>query len=70
MRAILLLVILSQTGCAAYTVASTATYIGTGKSLTDHGVSTITSADCNGIKHLTTGQYYCEVTPVYNQSAF
>jgi hypothetical protein len=70
MRAILLILCLCQTGCAAYSVVSAGTYIATGKSLTDHGVSTVTQADCNGVKHITSGQYYCEVAPVYNRSAF
>ena len=70
MRAILLLLLLSQTGCAVYTVASGATYVATGKSLTDHGVSTITQADCNGIKHMINGEYYCELPVRYNRNAF
>lgn len=57
-------------GCAAYTVASTATYVATGKSLTDHGVSTLAQGDCNGIRHAIEGKYYCEMPVRYNRNAF
>ncbi len=73
LSAILLVATTSLTGCAAYTVASTASYIATDKTLTDHGVTLIVpNGDCNAT-HLFKGQYYCELrdaSVTYNRNAF
>jgi hypothetical protein len=58
----------SLTGCAAYNTVSVASMVTTGKSIPDHGVSLATGADCNLIKHLWTGKYICEQSPIYNRN--
>lgn len=58
----------SLSGCAAYNTASVTSIVTTGKSISDHGVSLATGADCNMLKHLWTGKYICEQSPVYNQN--
>ena len=59
----LIILTLSLQGCA-YTVASTATYITTGKSITDHAASTLTQADCGAVNYLQGRQdYLCEQAP-------
>jgi hypothetical protein len=61
------------TGCAAYTVANTVTYIATDKSIVDHGSSTLVSADCDAVRVIQQGTYYCEVRDIsttYNRTAF
>lgn len=55
-------------GCSTYNIASTTSYITTGKGIPDHSASLVTGADCNLIKHLWNNQYICEVTPIYNQN--
>jgi hypothetical protein len=71
MRWILLIVILTQTGCAVYTTASTATFLATDKSLTDHALTAITPhSDCN-FTNVFKGQYYCEIRDIsktYNRN--
>jgi len=63
-------------GCA-YTVASTATFAVTGKSIGDHAASTITSSDCNMTSTILDNErhsYYCERArepgTTYNRNAF
>ena len=59
MRSILLILVIALQGCA-YTVTSTVTTIATGKSVTDHVLST-TGNDCNTIKYARQQQdYLCE----------
>lgn len=49
------------TGCATtYTVTSAASLIATGKSLTDHATSKLTTGDCDAVRMLTRQTYYCE----------
>lgn len=68
MRVLLITLLLAtQSGCAVYTVASTATWAVTGKTITDHGSSLASGGDCK-ITHPVQGQYYCEMPVVYNQS--
>lgn len=57
----------SLTGCATYNTVSLGSLITTGKSLTDHGASIATGADCNLLKHLWTSKYVCEKPTIYNQ---
>lgn len=60
-------------GCAAYTVANTVTYIATDKSLTDHGSSALVSADCDAVRVIEKGTWYCEVRDIsttYNRNQF
>jgi len=62
MRQILLILVIALTleGCA-YTVATTAVGMVTGKSVTDRAVSLATDMDCNGIGVVKGEQdYYCE----------
>jgi hypothetical protein len=63
-----LFLVLSQTGCAVLTVASTASYIATDKTLTDHAVSLAVPNSTCSTNHVFKGLYYCELTPVYNTS--
>jgi hypothetical protein len=60
-------------GCAVYTVANTVTYIATDKSIMDHGSSTLVSADCDAVRVVQKGTYYCEtrdISTTYNRNAF
>ena len=62
-------------GCAVYTVANTATYITTDKSIWDHTSSKLATADCDAVRMITDRNhtYYCEVRDVsttYNRTAF
>ena len=67
--AIVSMALASLSGCAAYNTASVASIVTTGKSIVDHGASLATGADCNIVKHLWTGKYVCEQSPIYNQHA-
>lgn len=71
---LILLCILSTTGCAVYTATSAASWGTTGKSLTDHGTSLVTGADCNSAYMFKDRDYYCEVprdpATTYNRSSF
>jgi len=70
---IVLIAVCQLTGCAAYTVANTVTYIATDKSMMDHGSSTLVKADCDAVRVVQKGTYYCEVRDVsttYNRNAF
>jgi hypothetical protein len=66
--AIVIMALASLTGCAAYNTVSVASMVTTGKGIPDHGVSLATGADCNLIKHLWTGKYICEQSPIYNRN--
>ena len=69
----LVAVINALTGCAVYTVANGVTYIATDKSLTDHGSSTLANADCDAVRVVQKGTYYCEVRDIsttYNRNRF
>jgi outer membrane lipoprotein SlyB len=60
---ITILTALSLQGCAtAYTVTSTATWVATGKSVTDHVTSKLTYGDCDAVRMITKLTYYCEMT--------
>jgi hypothetical protein len=66
-------VINALTGCAAYTVANGVTYIATDKSIMDHGSSTLVKADCDAVRVVQKGTYYCEVRDIsttYNRNRF
>lgn len=73
MRWIILLVTLSQTGCAVYTTANTATFLATDKTITDHTLTAaIPNSDCNAL-NLIKGGYYCEIRDVsqtYNRNPY
>ena len=73
MRYLLALVALALNGCAAYTVASTGTYLVTDKTLTDHVITQATPmADCN-ITNIFKNLYYCEVRDIsrtYNRNSY
>ena len=57
-------------GCA-YTAVSTATFVATGKSTTDHVLTTIVPmSDCN-VTNLLDSKYYCEIRDIsktYNRN--
>ena len=60
-------------GCAAYTVANGVAYITTDKSIVDHGSSTLANADCDAVRVIRQGTYYCEtrdVSTTYNRNRF
>ena len=68
-----ILAVCQLTGCAAYTVANGVTYIATDKSIMDHGSSTLVKADCDAVRVVQKGTYYCEVRDVsvtYNRNRF
>ena len=70
---IVLIMLHTLTGCAVYTVANTVTYIATDKSLTDHGSSTLVKADCDAVRVIQQGTYYCEqrdISTTYNRNIF
>jgi hypothetical protein len=54
-------------GCAAYTVASTGSYLASGRTATDWIASGLTGADCR-TDHLVKDKYVCEMPVTYNQS--
>jgi hypothetical protein len=69
----ILLAVLSQTGCAVYTVTSTVALITTSKSLTDHTTSKLAKADCDAVRMVTKQSYYCEVNDparTYNRNGY
>jgi len=53
----------SLTGCAAYTASNAVAWITTGKSVTDHGTSAVSRADCDAVRAVRELTYYCESTP-------
>ena len=69
----LLVAVGALNGCAVYTVVNTATWVATDKSLTDHGSSKLVSADCDAVRVIRQGTYYCEtrdVSTTYNRNRF
>lgn len=72
---VILVCLLSLTGCAGYTVASVTSWSTTGKGMADHGASLVTGADCNAAHTVMKNRdYYCEKHrepgTTYNRSAF
>ncbi len=70
---VMMCVLASLPGCAAYTVMNGAAYIATDKSLTDHGSSTLANADCDAVRVVQKGTWYCEtrdVSTTYNRNVF
>ena len=71
---ITVMVAVSQlTGCAAYSVVNGVAYITTDKSITDHASSKLVSADCDAVRVIRQGTYYCEtrdVSTTYNRNRF
>jgi len=68
-----ILAVSQLTGCAVYTVMNGATYIATDKSIADHATSKLASADCDAVRVIEKGTYYCEVRDIsttYNRTAF
>ena len=75
MKRLIILTILASalSGCAVTTGMSVVSFATTGKSITDHATSTIAQADCDGIKTITHGTYYCEqrdIAKTYNRNGF
>lgn len=72
-KVVILLTVFTLNGCAVYTVANGVTYLATDKSLTDHTSSTLAQADCDAVRVIQKGTYYCEVRDIsttYNRHAF
>jgi hypothetical protein len=70
---VVLSMLVTLNGCAVYTVANTVTYIATDKSIMDHGSSTLAQADCDAVRVIRNGTYYCEVRDIsvtYNRNRF
>ena len=70
---VMICVLANLTGCAAYTVMNGVTWVTTDKSLTDHASSTLVSADCDAVRVIEKGTYYCEVRDIsttYNRNIF
>ena len=66
-RLALIIIALSLQGCAAYTVASIATFAATGKGPVDHAATLTTQGECNILQPFK-GEYYCEMPVTYNRS--
>lgn len=74
MKLIILTLVLAQLGgCAAYGIASTASYVVTDKTLADHvATQAVPYSNC-ATNNLFQGLYYCEIqdpSKTYNRSAF
>jgi hypothetical protein len=70
---VMMCVLAGLPGCAVYTVANGVAYIATDKSLTDHGSSTLVKADCDAVRVIRQGTYYCEtrdISTTYNRNIF
>lgn len=68
---ITLTILLTLQGCAVYTVSSSVVYLATDKALPDHMSSKLAQADCNAVRVVTQGTYYCEqrdISKTYNRS--
>ena len=75
MKPILITIILASalSGCAVTTSMSVVSFATTGKTITDHATSQITSSDCDGLKTITHGTYYCEqrdIGKTYNRNGY
>lgn len=70
-RSIFIAVLLAQqlTGCAGYHVASTGTWITTGRTVPDWALTLTTGGDCRS-QHLVQDKYLCEMPVTYNRSGF
>jgi hypothetical protein len=70
MKWLIIPVIITLQGCA-YTAVSTATFAVTGKSTTDHVLTTVVpNSDCNAV-NIVKGKYYCEIRDIsttYNRN--
>ena len=70
---LIMAVVSTLNGCAAYTVANGVAYIATDKSITDHTTSKLVKADCDAVRMAVNGTYYCEVRDIsttYNRNRF
>jgi len=70
---VMMCVLAGLNGCAVYTVMNGVAYIATDKSITDHGSSTLVSADCDAVRVIRQGTYYCEtrdISTTYNRNTF
>ena len=69
--ALCLFLVLAQSGCAVYTVASSTTLVTTQKSISDHVLTRVVpNSDCNAL-NLLDSKYYCEVRDIgttYNRN--
>jgi hypothetical protein len=60
---VVLAVVFTLTGCAAYTVSSGVSIIATGKSVTDHAATKVLSADCDALRAIKETTWYCDTAP-------
>ena len=70
---LIIAVVSTLNGCAAYSVVNTAAYITTDKSMTDHATSKLVKADCDAVRMAVNGTYYCEqrdISVTYNRNPF
>jgi len=44
-------------------VTNTVSWVATGKSVTDHGASTLTRSNCDAVRAVKELTYWCETTP-------
>ena len=75
MKRLFIAVILASalSGCAVTTGMNVVSYAATGKGTTDHMTSYATSSDCDGVRVVTHGTYYCETRNIgvtYNRTGY
>jgi len=64
---------LTLSGCAVMTGMNIASYVVSGKGTTDHATSYATGAECDGVRTVTHGTYYCETRNIgvtYNRNGY
>ena len=64
---------LALSGCAVTTGVNVASYVVTGRGTTDHATSYITGSDCDGVRTITHGTWYCETRDIgktYNRTGY
>ena len=60
-------------GCAVTMGMNIASYAVSGRGTGDHAVSYATGADCDGVRTVTHGSYYCELRDIgktYNRTGY
>lgn len=73
MKWVLIISTLVLNGCAVYTVTSSASYLVTDKTLTDHALTQLVPNGNCTITNVLDRKYYCEIkdhAKTYNRSAF
>ena len=75
MKLIFTTVILASalSGCAVTMGMNVASYVVSGKGTTDHVTSYVTDSDCDGVRTVTHGTWYCETRNIgvtYNRTGY